>query len=353
MKRHSTWVIKVAAIAVTAAWGNGWARADDTPVWISSDEVKAVSPKAAQIELESQIRILELKMQQAQAELDQTEIMVKAGTAKASDLGPLKVKLAEAKAKLAKAKKGMVVAQRLLALSQPIDIELDNARIQDAADLLSRISTMGIKVDGAVPRTITVTTTAKGVPLGTALEMIANSANLSIDVNEEGGLTFKVPGKVHVNGRDIDVRGPAWPWKDDLFILGEGNFGPLGRRWESFSELPLFQDLTLPPGTRLNGLEGLGGFTQPGGQPSVTALGSNMLVIAEPGKGPKGEPGLWLTLYSIKNGRFKQTARYFHKSPPGAAPKQVKFEMVTTDYLKKKAGKVETKTKTGNPPPKK
>jgi hypothetical protein len=46
--------------------------------------------------------------------------------------------------------------------------------------------------------------------------------------------------------------------------------------------------------------------------PIVTALGDDTLVIAEPGVGPKGNLGLWLTVLVLKKDVLVETSRYFH-----------------------------------------
>jgi hypothetical protein len=51
-----------------------------------------------------------------------------------------------------------------------------------------------------------------------------------------------------------------------------------------------------------------------GGPASIAALGERAVVVAEPGMGPNGEPGLWLTLYRVEGTQLRPSGSTFHAS---------------------------------------
>jgi hypothetical protein len=46
----------------------------------------------------------------------------------------------------------------------------------------------------------------------------------------------------------------------------------------------------------------------------VTSIGANMIVVSEPGSGPKGVPGVWLTVYKVKSGKLVEVGSTFYRS---------------------------------------
>jgi hypothetical protein len=274
---------------------------------------------------------------------------------------------------------------------------------------------------------IVVTTEGKDVPLGTALEFIANSADLNIDAAPEGGLKLECPAFIQMGSRRVVIRTASRPWTGELKLpLVEGTPPlPLGTRWRRLSGYAGTLNATVQPqgsehkivltlGT--NGVPGVNKPTvfdaksisvrpatrdgkqvlvvtgtdpqrleaqsmrivatddgksvfevvterspQPGAKAStgtmpspgqklnivdlrsvrpgqvpavlrkhvlsssssditVTMLGSNKIVVSEPGSGPNGARGVWLTVYKIKTGKLVVVGSTFYKSHGPARP---------------------------------
>src|SRR5437773_5724549 len=75
--------------------------------------------------------------------------------------------------------------------------------------------------------------------------------------------------------------------------------------------------LTPRPGTSVYtapSIAGMQAWSSPGpGGVALTASG-NLVVLAEPGPGPHGERGLWLTVYRLEGANLEKVTSTFHQT---------------------------------------
>ncbi len=141
-----------------------------------------------------------------------------------ADMKQLREQIAECTAALA-------AARRLVTLAKPVDIVLKSARIRQAAEALSKVTSLKITVDAKVPNDISVKTEARGIPLGAVLEVIASAAHLTISPGAEGGLILMSPGKTSERVNET-TQGPNTPWSKEWVMMDDGSLiRPVGRRW--------------------------------------------------------------------------------------------------------------------------
>jgi hypothetical protein len=238
----------------------------------------------------------------AKQELDATMAEVRAGLATNGAVVSAQLEVQNAEIQLEQCIRDRMQLNRLLALAQPVDVSLKSANIRQAAEVLSKASGLKITVDAKVLQNVFVTTQAQDVPVGGVLEVIANSAHLTI-VPQGDGVDLSNPGQLRIDGKDIAVLGSNWPWSDEWSAGGPPS--PLGRRW-----LRLFQGAA--PSSEQAAPSVRNGSTAPSAL--LTGIGQSTLVVGEPGTGPQGEPGLWMTPYQLKNGRLIPGTRTFHRS---------------------------------------
>lgn len=264
------------------------------------------------------LRAAEAKMKEAEALYAEAKAMFDGGVASKSQLAAAEAKLADAKSLFEVARKNLKTAQRLQALAQKINIDMTNAKIGSVASALSMLGNVAITVDKSVPASVTVTTKASNMPLGSVLEYVANSAKLALTLSPDGKLAFIKPSQMTVNGKAVDVMGTAWPWSQDIVVSPIDSGFPIGQKWKGiwdqaapFNMVKGWQDFQTMP------VPAMPAF-QPSESITITPLGSAMILVSEPGSGKKGEPGYWLTVYTIKNGQLKLASKLFHSSarPP-------------------------------------
>lgn len=220
-----------------------------------------------------------------------------------------------------------------------------------------------------------LTLDAQAVPLGTVLEAIAEKADLMIAPQGAGVDLKRWP---HLNDRVY--RSTTAPWSSDWGVPPTviGQFGSLGGIYNPFGA-PIGQSNN-GAGTNSShgggfgnaaqgaaghnqgaagsegGQDGFGGFGGFGGSGSVpnnpsgassaggfgggafrgavaasdrqfsmTSIGDHLIAIAEPGVGPGGEAGVWMTAYMFDSSGFHRMGRGFHAfssraSAPGPTP---------------------------------
>jgi hypothetical protein len=106
------------------------------------------------------------------------------------------------------------------------------------------------------------------------------------------------------------------PWTNDWThraVLPGFGPGPLGYRWMGLVDAALPDETHSSPFAPSLAMAFEGGAGLTGAV--LVAVGSDTLVVAEPGKGPDGEPGLWLTPYQMgDDGRLTPGEKCFHRS---------------------------------------
>jgi hypothetical protein len=191
--------------------------------------------------INADLKQLIAQMGEVGQQLDMTNAKVNLGAADASDVIPLKSKLSQLETQIDVLKDKLQDANRVDAISHPISVTLKSADIRKAAEALSQAAKVKITVDEKVPKNLYVSIQATEAPLGAILEVIANTAKLTIVPSDDGGIVLKIPGKILVNGENVDLKGSNEPWSDEWGIVYVPNFSDrflrLGRRWQRLYDI--------------------------------------------------------------------------------------------------------------------
>lgn len=230
------WYCTVAALVVAACALSPVAAAlDDATspgVGASQGSIMAVRSQVRSLELE--LGALKDRVAIAEQAVRMAKMEQEAAIGRPGDEIPRKLELQQLQVQLAQLELAFVSARRLVAIAQPVDIDLKSADIRKATEALSRVSGIKIAVAENVPKDVTVTAQAKSVPLGAVLEVIANAAHLTIAPDEGGGLVLRAAGKLVLNGQTIAYEGGNLPWSDEWGAFAKpGASTTLGRRWLS------------------------------------------------------------------------------------------------------------------------
>ncbi len=227
-------------------------------------------------------------------------------------------------------------------LVRPIDLEFSSAQIEQVAKAISQAVGIEVEVDKAVSKDTRVTMSAAAVPLVVVLDTIASQAGLRIQPTFKGVLLTTWPA-LRVGNDSKVFTGPYFPWSNewrmrptDLVADKHASGSVGGSRIPTVGagaapKRPGTEATTLNPGSPsipatggfagVGTMNGFGGITTPLqlGQPSITSLGNNTLVVAEPETGPKGEKLVRLTVYRFEGNRLKRISQTLHKSEAGSA----------------------------------
>jgi hypothetical protein len=229
-------------------------------------------------------------------------------------------------------------------LVRPIDLEFNWAQIEQVAKAISQAVGLEVEVDKAVSKDTRVTMSAAAVPLVMVLDTIASQAGLRIQPTFKGVLLTTWPA-LRVGNDSKVFTGPYFPWSNEwrmrpteLVAMGEKhNSGSGGGRVPTIGtgvapkgpgREPTVLNQAAPAGTPPTGgfagvgtMNGFGGITTPLqlGQPSITSLGNNTLVVAEPETNADGSKIVRLTVYRFENDRLKKISHTIHKSEAGGS----------------------------------
>jgi hypothetical protein len=261
-------------------------------------------------------------------------------------------------------------------LLRPVAVELKNATIRQAIEVLSKATKVPIEIPGDVPDDLRLTVQARGVSFGAVLQAVARQANLKISPSDKGILLTPWP-MVEVNDQLQVFKGARAPWALEWGVLpgyrtsdgwdfpGEaeafrssdvmeyvlnsapGGF-PIGEPVDVSPE-----EVRVPPSTPgvpggysapvFPGLprssSGLPGTDPNRSTRSITAsaamaislasLGDRTFAVSEPGRGTDGQLGAWITVYRMDGTQLKKVAAGFHalrsdsqdrRSVPGMMP---------------------------------
>jgi hypothetical protein len=99
-------------------------------------------------------------------------------------------------------------------LFRPVDIQLKDATVRQAAEALTQASGIKIDVDSSVPRDLRMSVEAQRVSLRVVVETIAQQGNLMIG-RDGDSLVFKTWPSLNVNGSRTYYKGPFDPWADE------------------------------------------------------------------------------------------------------------------------------------------
>jgi hypothetical protein len=325
-----------------------------------------IDPAARVRYLENNHRQIEMNLRRA----------LQTATPESPQVRDLQADLARAEGELAEAREALVRGvETVKPLGRPVNVRMQDATVRQAAETLSKAAGIPIRVDAEVPEETRLTLQARGVDLGSVLQAVGKQANLKIG-REEGAIVLTTWPMIAVNEERRTIQDPMAPWGKEWqglpgFAgaggggLGGGGFGAFGGfgggdalsgPWMGLpagglgpvpmpvpgagagqpvpGRPPFGAPGMMAPGGAMGmgigigggmgmGPVGMMGGGPPQGQPlvSLTTVGDRLVVVAEPGPGPKGEPGFWLTLYRLEGTQLRRTGSTFHRSavPPGPA----------------------------------
>lgn len=213
---------------------------------------------------------------------------------------------------------------QLLLLQRPVNIRLTDASLKQAAVAISQAAGLPVMVDADVPAEKRLTVDAKGVTLGLVLETLAQKADLMLAPDPKGIRMTDWP-VIEVDGQKMVRRSDLAPWSEDwtgyLYYGGlhdaRGPFASGGGVVISRGAPQGFAEAVTPPVAVPGDAAALvpqhfAGFPRLGGGVSISPLGDRNVVVAEPGSGPAGEAGFWLTVYRLEGERLKKVSDTFH-----------------------------------------
>lgn len=252
--------------------------------------------------LRTEMFYIQMRADMLTRERDSARERVKAGLAPENVLTTLEAQLAELMSKMSLAETELQEAVRLAALTKAVDVDFKSAGIRQAAETLSKAADIRIAVKNNVPKDLYVTLSAQHSPLGTVLELMAMTANLSIAPGENGSIVLAPWSRITIDGKEVAVGG-SQPWSDEWPFSGvlDTRYGQI---WTGLLAAGI-------PDSIPQGYASQWSFagTQ---QPLVAGLSASTFIVGEPGKNDKGEPGILLTYYSIDRGRIVPGVRHFH-----------------------------------------
>jgi hypothetical protein len=300
--------------------------------------------------LASNLAIYQANLSAARTKLDNVKAQIAVGTLRTTEISPAEAELKIAEVQYEQAKKDLTRLQGAQSLTRPVDVNLKEATVRQAAEVLSKVSNVPIEVDKAVSDNLRITVSATSIPLATVLEVVADQAKLQIG-KAPSGVVLRTWPRLEVNGTRTDYTGPNAPWSDEwaspytTAIRGQTS----GARWQNFlprNTLPYStakptqslmntlnaysQTAKANPKSTTNYRGALNTLSSPQATnralttwtaaPATTAMLNitgvgDRLVVAEAGVGPKGEAGYWLTVYRLSGSELVRVASTFHVSP--------------------------------------
>jgi hypothetical protein len=216
--------------------------------------------------------------------------------------------------------------QRSSMLLTRVAVDLQNATVRQAADALQQATRVPIQVDNQVPANLRLSVTARGITLGAVLEAVARQANLKL-APIEGGAVITTWPMVDVNGQFQVFKGPWAPWAVEW---GQLPGALTGSGWSfpgdtgGFPGAPQGVAMGAPTMPMHSGEQDLhfarvaaaereaAKNTAVATASSLAALGDRHVAVAEPGSGPAGQAGVWITIYRVEGSQLKKAASTFH-----------------------------------------
>lgn len=260
--------------------------------------------KAALVAAQAKAALMAEKVRNLRSRVD-------AGLAPASELSEAEVAHKEALAEVAEQEEEVAAVRALFGmpsgvggkLSKPVDVQLQQATVRQAAEALAKASGIPIEVGESVPKDLRITIDARRMPLSTVLEAIGKQTGLMIAPQGEG-VRLDVWPSLTVDGVKTTQRsGRMAPWSDEWGIPPT-----------AFSRLP--GALTVLPGFTGGGSGGgvaARAFSS-GARPNglEVSISGDTVVVSEVGTNAEGEAGLWLTAYRVVSGKMEPAGSTFH-----------------------------------------
>jgi hypothetical protein len=221
------------------------------PLWGEADGVSSYSVETAR----QQVAAAELDLRAAEAAVANKKQMVQQGLAPPSELTPVQAEYARAQGAVEDRKSALDLAQKALGkreqierLQRPIDVDMREASVRQAALAMSQAAGMGIEVEASVPADTRLTVVAWGVPLASVLDAIARQSGLMIAPKEDG-VVLKPSPSLEVNGQRTRFMSPYAPWSSEWGI----NPALVSGRTGSFSRDSIGYPSTVPLSNRPTG----------------------------------------------------------------------------------------------------
>ncbi len=212
----------------------------------------ATSPVMAQF-FSPQTRVPEtqIRLQQAKSELTSaTEVLQRvqrqydAGAASQAELSNAQVNVSRAQSHVAQFEVDLKDAlsekqksDRIAALRRPVTVQLRDAPVRQAAQVMSQASGVTVDVEKGVPSDKRLTVVAQDVPLATVLDTVARQTGLEI-APEGNGVLLKSSPTLEVNGQRTEVMSPFTPWSNEWETNPAANMMELGGYRTVTSVLP-------------------------------------------------------------------------------------------------------------------
>jgi hypothetical protein len=180
-----------------------------TPVVKAQDAAQQID------DVNSRLSQLSADLNAANARLARTKDLYKAGNVSVEAVDDAQSKVDSIARELQRAERDRQTVAGRAAFRQPVDIQLDHAKVQDLARVLSRVSGISVKVDKNVPSDAStmLTMDAQAVPFASVLEAVAQKTDLMIAPDGSGVILKKWP---HLNGRVY--RSATAPWSSDWIV---------------------------------------------------------------------------------------------------------------------------------------
>lgn len=202
-----------------------------------------------------------------------------------------------------------------LSLDRAISVELRDATIRRAAEVMAQASGIPIAADPAVPGDKRLTVVAQVVSVKNILAEVARQTGLLIAPdNDAKGVILRPMPSLQVNGQERKFRATNAPWSAawgnipaNTQLLSITGYKPGDANAEALAQ-------SLKTAT-INVRQGLGGVT-------ITGMGDEHFVVASPA--PPGENGVMLTVYQLDGNRLRIVSTTLHRfdTSPTRTPPQ-------------------------------
>lgn len=321
---------------------------------VSNEAASATQDPTVLVDPAARVRSLTTQMQRAKDRLDSANARFKAGIASVDELRSAQADVGRLELALDDAKKAEQRQAQLARLLQSVDVELKNASLEQAAQSLSKAGSLPVHVDPAEAKDAHITLSARRAQLRAVLEALARNLGLRIDPSSDGGVELHLWPEVVVNGQKQIYADPS-PWSagwgaslSSLAYPSQNNVTgnglvPSGSAIRRESPQNPVADRTqnsvaTNPNNSVAAQQANNSLTLNSGQfriapsgllqgVSIAAVG-DAVIVAEPGRGPHGEPGAWLTVYVLAGMDLVRRSATFHPTrallvtPTDAQPNQ-------------------------------
>lgn len=310
--------------------------------------------------LRDQVQMLRLQLEGARKTLDITKARYQAGVETAAEMTRAESEFNVVEAQLKEAVVRLDRETRLAMLEKPVDVKFTDASLRQAAVVIGNAAGLPVLVDDKIPVDKRFTLDAKGVSLGLLLETMAQKTDLMLAPDPKGIRLEQWPVLV-VDGQRSIRKSDNAPWSQDwvgyLFFGGRdvtGSQGPFAsgggvlfsrggpEEFATTVQVPVAPEGGLPPlagvapgapNTFIRNYPVPFAFGAGGGGPvSLAPIGDKSVVFAEPGSGPQGEVGYWLTVYRLDGDKLRKVSSTFHPSQNASGPRAFMNGQVPFNY---------------------